>query len=37
MKTGRGIMDLVREKHILTEQQIASVLDPIVMTGEARR
>jgi aspartate ammonia-lyase len=37
MKTGRGIMELVREKKILTEQQIAQVLDPVAMTGEARR
>ena len=33
MKTGRGIMELVREKKILTEQQIAEVLDPAAMTG----
>ena len=37
MKTGRGIMDLVREKKVLTDQQIAAVLDPAVMTGEVRR
>jgi aspartate ammonia-lyase len=37
MRTGRGILELVREKKILTEQQIANVLDPAVMAGEARR
>jgi aspartate ammonia-lyase len=37
MKTGRGIMELVREKRILTEQQINEVLDPVAMTGQARR
>jgi len=37
MKTGRGIMELVREKKILTEQQIAQVLDPVAMTGQANR
>ena len=37
MKTGRGIIDLVREKKILTDQQIAQVLDPAAMTGEAGR
>src|SRR5215471_13576160 len=37
MKTGRGIMELVREKKILTEQQIADVLDPVAMTGQAQR
>ena len=36
MKTGRGIMELVREKKILTEQQIAEVLDPVAMTGAGR-
>ena len=36
MKTGRGIMELVREKKLLTEQQIAEVLDPAAMTGQAR-
>jgi aspartate ammonia-lyase len=37
MTTGRGIMELVREKKILTDQQIAEVLDPVAMTGGARR
>jgi aspartate ammonia-lyase len=37
MKTGRGILDLVRERRILTEDQIAKVLDPAAMTGQARR
>jgi aspartate ammonia-lyase len=36
MKTGRGIMEIVRERKILTEQQIAEVLDPSVMTGQGR-
>jgi len=35
-RTGRGILELVREQHVLTEQQIAAVLDPMVMTGQAR-
>ena len=35
-KSGRGILELVREKGILTEQQIAEVLDPLAMTGQAR-
>ena len=33
MKTGRGILELLREKKILTEEQIAKVLDPAAMTG----
>jgi aspartate ammonia-lyase len=37
MKTGRGILELIREKKILTEQQIAEVLDPVAMTGQAGR
>jgi aspartate ammonia-lyase len=36
MKTGRGIMELVREKKILTDRQIADVLDPLAMTGQGR-
>jgi aspartate ammonia-lyase len=37
MKTGRGIMELIREKKILTEEQIREVLDPISMTGQGRQ
>ena len=33
MRTGKGILDLVREKGVLTEAQIAAVLDPVAMTG----
>jgi aspartate ammonia-lyase len=36
MRTGRGILELVREQNVLTEQQVAEVLDPITMTGQAR-
>jgi aspartate ammonia-lyase len=36
MRTGRGILDLVREKKILTEEQIAEVLNPQTMTGQRR-
>jgi aspartate ammonia-lyase len=36
MKTGRGIMELVREKKILTEKQIAEVMDPVAMTGQRK-
>ena len=28
MKSGRGIMELVREKKLLTEEQLAKILDP---------
>jgi aspartate ammonia-lyase len=35
-KTGRGILELIREKKILTEEQIAKVLDPAAMTGQGR-
>ena len=35
-KTGRGILEIVRERKILTEQQIAEVLDPMAMTGQRR-
>ena len=36
MKSGRGIIDLVREKGLLTEAQIAEVLNPVAMTGQGR-
>jgi len=29
-------MELIREKKILTEEQIAKVLDPAAMTGQGR-
>ncbi len=32
MKTGRGILELIREKKLLSEEQIAKVLDPAAMT-----
>ena len=35
MRTGRGILELVRAKKILSEEQIARVLDPAAMTGQA--
>ncbi len=34
MKTGKGIMELVREKKVLTEAQIAEVMNPAAMTGQ---
>jgi aspartate ammonia-lyase len=36
MRTGRGILELVREQKILSEAQIAQVLDPVAMTGQGR-
>jgi aspartate ammonia-lyase len=36
MRTGRGILELVRDQKILSEQQIAAVLDPSAMTGQGR-
>ena len=36
MASGRGILELVREKKLLTEDQIAKVLDPAAMTGQGR-
>jgi aspartate ammonia-lyase len=37
MKTGKGIVELVREKKLLSEEQINTVLDPRVMTGAGGR
>jgi aspartate ammonia-lyase len=36
MRTGRGIMELVRERKLLTPEQLAEVLDPVAMTGQGR-
>jgi aspartate ammonia-lyase len=36
MKTGDGILKLIREKRILTEEQINQILDPAGMTGLGR-
>jgi aspartate ammonia-lyase len=33
LKTGKGIVELVREKGILSERQIQTILDPAAMTG----
>ena len=33
MKTGEGIIELVREKHILTDAQIDEILNPAALTG----
>ncbi len=37
MKTGRGILELIREKKVLTEDQIAKVFNPAAMAGQAPR
>ena len=36
MASGRGILELVREKRVLTDAQLAQVLDPAAMTGQGR-
>ena len=33
LKTGKGIVELIREKKILSDEQIAQILDPASMTG----
>ena len=37
LRTGKGIVELVREKGILTEEQLARILDPAAMTGARSR
>lgn len=37
LKTGKGIVELVREKNLLSEEQISTVLDPKTMTGAGVR
>ncbi len=36
LKSGKGILELIREKRILTEDQIEKLLDPAAMTGQKR-
>jgi aspartate ammonia-lyase len=36
LRTGRGVVDLVREKKLLSEQQIQEVFDPARMAGTVR-
>jgi aspartate ammonia-lyase len=32
-KSNKGILEIIREKHILTEAQIQQLLDPVKLTG----
>jgi aspartate ammonia-lyase len=32
-KTNKGILEIIREKHVLTEAQIQQLLDPSKLTG----
>jgi aspartate ammonia-lyase len=36
LESGEGILELVREKHILTDQQIDEILSPAALTGQGR-
>ena len=36
LKSGEGILELVREKHILTDAQIDEILNPAALTGQGR-
>ena len=32
-KSGKGILEIIRERKLLTEPQIADLLDPVKLTG----
>ena len=34
LKSGEGILELIREKHILTDAQIDEILNPAALTGQ---
>lgn len=34
LQTGKGILELIREKKLLTEEQIKKLLDPVALTGQ---
>jgi aspartate ammonia-lyase len=36
LESGEGILELVREKHVLTDQQIDEILSPAALTGSGR-
>src|SRR5829696_2673471 len=36
LKTGEGILEIVRERHILSDQQIDDILSPAALTGSGR-
>ncbi len=36
LRTGEGIIELVREKHILTDAQLDEILSPAALTGQGR-
>jgi len=36
LKSGEGILELVREKHILTDEQLNEILNPAALTGQGR-
>ncbi len=36
MRSGRGILELLREKRILSEDEITEILNPLAMTGQGR-
>jgi aspartate ammonia-lyase len=36
LKSGKGIIQVIREKHALSEQQIADLLDPVKLTNLER-
>ncbi|HEY7232943.1 MAG TPA: aspartate ammonia-lyase, partial [Gemmatimonadaceae bacterium] len=36
LQSGEGILELVREKHILTDDEIDKILNPAALTGSGR-
>jgi aspartate ammonia-lyase len=36
LQSGEGILEIVREKHILTDAQIDEILNPAALTGSGR-
>jgi aspartate ammonia-lyase len=36
LQSGEGILEIVREKHILTDAQIDEILSPAALTGSGR-
>jgi aspartate ammonia-lyase len=36
LESGKGIIELIREKKLLTEKQIEELMDPAAMTGQKK-
>jgi aspartate ammonia-lyase len=36
LETGKGVLELIREKKLLTEDQLKTLMDPAALTGQKK-